>query len=211
MAQQERATATRQGILLAAAHVFEAKGFDAATVADIVEHAQCTKGALYFHFASKEALAEAIAAEQGVWVAAHTRPSERPMQQIVDGSFAFAQALREDVVLRASIRLTVQTAGFDGRTAQGYQMFADAIQGYLKAAHARGLLLHGRGLRAVAECITACVTGTQMVSEALSGHEDLPRRLRLFWRLILPSIVTPEHLAELRLTPPRRRPERVSS
>lgn len=201
---QQRATATRRGILLAAAHVFEAKGFDAATIADIVQHAQCTKGALYFHFPSKEALAEAIAAEQGVWVAAHAVPGEQPVQQVVDGSFAFARALRDDVVLRASIRLTVQTAGFDGRTAQGYRMFADAILAHLRAAHARGLLLEGLRLPAVAECITACVTGTQMVSEALSGHEDLTRRLTLFWRLLLPSVVTPDHLAGLRLTPPRR-------
>lgn len=204
MAQQPRATATRRGILLAAASVFDAKGFDAATIADIVQHAECTKGALYFHFASKEALAEAIAAEQRAWVSQYAEPSDQPVQQIVDGSFAFARALREDVVLRASIRLTVQTAGFDGRTAQGYRMFADAILAHLKAAHARGLLVDGRRLPAVAECITACVTGTQMVSEALSGHQDLTRRLTLFWRLLLPAIVAPEHLADLRLTPPRR-------
>lgn len=57
MAQQERAVRTRRAVLEAAATVFADHGYTAATVADILKTAGVTKGALYFHFDSKEALA----------------------------------------------------------------------------------------------------------------------------------------------------------
>ncbi|WP_426565375.1 ScbR family autoregulator-binding transcription factor [Angustibacter sp. McL0619] len=204
MAQHPRAQATRQGILEAAARVFDEMGYDAATISDVVATAGCTRGALYFHFPSKEAVADAIIAEQGSWLADVGEGTGSPVQVIVDGSYAFAAGLREDVMLRASIRLTVQTGTFDGRTAQAYRVWADAVHRLLRSARAQGHLRQGRGLGAVAECLTASITGIQLTSEALTDRQDLEKRLYLFWRLVLPSVLTAEHLETLRLTPPRR-------
>ncbi|MDX6353778.1 MAG: hypothetical protein QOF98_681, partial [Streptomyces sp.] len=60
MAQQDRALVTRRKILEAAANIFEKDGYRAATITDILKVANVTKGALYFHFASKEELAQAV-------------------------------------------------------------------------------------------------------------------------------------------------------
>jgi AcrR family transcriptional regulator len=204
VAQHLRARATRQSILEAAARVFDESGYDAATISDVVATAGCTKGALYFHFASKEAVADAIIAEQGSWVAGVIEAPGSPVQVVVDGSYAFAAGLREDVLLRASIRLTVQTGTFNGRTAEAYRVWADAVERLLRRAKAQGHLRERRGLAAVAECLTASITGIQLTSEALTDRQDLEKRLSLFWRLVLPSVVTAEHLETLRLTPPRR-------
>ncbi len=55
---QDRAILTRQAILTAAAGVFEERGYRAATISEILARAGVTRGALYFHFPSKEDLAE---------------------------------------------------------------------------------------------------------------------------------------------------------
>ena len=64
MAIQQRAVLTRARVLTAAAEVFARTGFLAASMNDIVDQAGVTKGAVYFHFPSKEALAVAIVEEQ---------------------------------------------------------------------------------------------------------------------------------------------------
>lgn len=64
MARQERAVRTRRAILEAAASVFDERGYEAATIADILTRAGVTKGALYFHFSSKQDLARGVLDEQ---------------------------------------------------------------------------------------------------------------------------------------------------
>ena len=60
MARQERAIRTRQVILEAAGAVFDEHGYAATTISMVLERAAVTKGALYFHFPSKESLAQAV-------------------------------------------------------------------------------------------------------------------------------------------------------
>ncbi len=56
MAVQHRAEETRERILLAAHAVFAGQGYDAASVAAICAHAGVSKGALYHHFPTKQAV-----------------------------------------------------------------------------------------------------------------------------------------------------------
>ncbi len=60
---QERAAWTREGILQAAAETFETRGYLGTSLRDIVTRRDVSKGALYFHFQSKEALAIAVVQE----------------------------------------------------------------------------------------------------------------------------------------------------
>ena len=70
MVRQARSEATRQRIVNAAVELFSDVGYQATGLGDIIERAQLTKGALYYHFDSKEALATAII----------TRPEHVPEQ-----------------------------------------------------------------------------------------------------------------------------------
>jgi AcrR family transcriptional regulator len=54
---------TRQRLLRAAVHVFDRKGYAAASVREIVERAGVTKPALYYHFQSKDGLLAEVLAE----------------------------------------------------------------------------------------------------------------------------------------------------
>ena len=56
----QRSDTTRDQILRAAAHQFAQRPYYAVGLDDILAQAQLTKGAMYFHFRSKHALALAI-------------------------------------------------------------------------------------------------------------------------------------------------------
>lgn len=67
--QAERREATRKRLLEAAGAVFARKGFEGASVLDIVEDAGCSTGALYAHFAGKNDLFLALFDEElASWV-----------------------------------------------------------------------------------------------------------------------------------------------
>ena len=63
MVRQARSEATRKKIINAAVDLFAEVGYQATGLGDIIERAEMTKGALYYHFDSKEALATAIIEE----------------------------------------------------------------------------------------------------------------------------------------------------
>jgi AcrR family transcriptional regulator len=58
--QAERRAATREAILNAGRRLFGERGFAATTMDDIAEQAQVAKGAVYHHFATKEAVFDAV-------------------------------------------------------------------------------------------------------------------------------------------------------
>ena len=63
MVRQARSEATRRKIIDSAVDLINEIGYPAAGLGDIIERAELTKGALYDHFDSKEALATAIIEE----------------------------------------------------------------------------------------------------------------------------------------------------
>jgi AcrR family transcriptional regulator len=58
--QSERRQATQAAILKAAKRLFGERGFAATTIDDVAAAARVAKGAVYHHFATKEALFEAV-------------------------------------------------------------------------------------------------------------------------------------------------------
>ncbi|OZC83846.1 hypothetical protein CH254_23415 [Rhodococcus sp. 06-412-2C] len=57
---QQRAIKTRAGVIAAAEQEFADRGYAGPSINSIIANSTSTKGALYFHFPSKEALAEAV-------------------------------------------------------------------------------------------------------------------------------------------------------
>ena len=76
MVKQVRAARTREALIRAAAEVFAADGYALASLPEISRRAGVSKGALHFHFASKDALAaevEDVAAARVVRLAERCR------------------------------------------------------------------------------------------------------------------------------------------
>ncbi len=60
MKQEEKSMLSKEKILNAAGEVFIQKGFDTATMQDIMEKCGLSKGAIYHHFKSKEEIMQAL-------------------------------------------------------------------------------------------------------------------------------------------------------
>lgn len=114
---QQRAIKTRAAVLDGAATEFAQHGYVGASVNRIIESTTVTKGAMYFHFPSKEAMAEAILdnADAVYTAIAHrwtTDDGVHPFDAIAGMVDDAAQAFAEDIALRAEARLTVETEFF---------------------------------------------------------------------------------------------------
>ena len=105
----KRSDSTREQILRAAAHQFAQRPYYAVGLDDILAEAQLTKGAMYFHFRSKHALALAIVDEQTVRSGAafqelFTRKLSG-LETLIDVSFLIAKADITEDITRAAFNL----------------------------------------------------------------------------------------------------------
>lgn len=201
MAQQDRAIRTRRVILEAAASVFDEQGYDRATIAEVLERAGVTKGALYFHFASKEQLALAVLEEQVVDIA--IEPQKVKLQEFVDAGQVLAFRLRSDPIQRGAARLAVEQGSNHLDRKQSMISWTRFVEGLLAEAQDRGELLDSVIVRETAELFVGAFAGLQMMSQALTNQADLGYRLTVFFQHTLPSIAVPAILAKLNLDPER--------
>ncbi|MFE1177093.1 ScbR family autoregulator-binding transcription factor [Streptomyces sp. NPDC058773] len=197
MAQQDRAIRTRRVILEAAASVFDEQGYDRATIAEVLERAGVTKGALYFHFASKEQLALAVIEEQVVDIA--VQPQTIKLQEFVDSGQVLAFRLRSDPIQRGAARLAVEQGSNHLDRKQSMLSWTRFVEGLLNDARTRGEILESIDVRETAELFVGAFAGLQMMSQALTNRADLSRRLTVFFEHTLPSIAVPAILAKLDL------------
>jgi AcrR family transcriptional regulator len=193
LARQDRAERTRNAILDAAAEVFDERGFDGASLSDILARAGVTKGALYFHFSSKEELARALVSEQ--WVAIDTPdPEAAGLQDVIDMSHALAHSMWRNVRVRAGNRLVTE-ANFASPDATVYQRWIDIVDGLLAKAKQDGDLRQEWDTRDVANWVSAAFLGVQTQSAVLTGRDDVHQRLTIMWRIALPGLVPPRRVA----------------
>ncbi|GGO48575.1 MULTISPECIES: ScbR family autoregulator-binding transcription factor [Streptomyces] len=207
MARQERATRTRQAILVAAGEVFDEVGYEAATISEILKRSGVTKGALYFHFSSKEELAQNVLGEQ---VRALPEVPERDLvlQKSLDESLLLAYLLQReggDAIVRGSVRLTVDQGAPADRLDRlsPMQGWVERNVSMLEKAKAAGELLPHVDLAAAARLLVGAFTGVQVLSNIMTGRSDMPERVIDLYRHLLPSIAVPGVLVQLDFRPER--------
>ncbi|MFJ6752732.1 MULTISPECIES: ScbR family autoregulator-binding transcription factor [unclassified Streptomyces] len=199
MAQQARAIQTRRAILQAAGAVFDERGYDAATIAEILARAGVTKGALYFHFTSKEELARGVLGEalttEGIL------PQESKLQEWVDVGMVMAHRLPRQPLLSAGIRLSVDQRGRDlfGTSWPGWINF---IAGQLEIAKTRGEVLPHIVPEQTALLFVGAWTGVEIVSSAVEKG-DLEQKIASLYDHLLPGIAVPGVLSRLDTAPDR--------
>lgn len=203
-AMQQRAKATREAVLNAAAKVFALRGYTSATIAEILAESGVTKGAAYFHFDSKEDLARAIVNEQLSWMAKQPEAQELGLQASVDLSYKFAEALQSNPVVRASIRLTLERNTFEDRPGEQnpYCGWITQVSNSLEPDVSSGVLRIPAP--DAAYLIVSMLTGTQLVAEALTRRADLIERVHFLWVSILPALVSSSD-SGIDIRPPRSR------
>ncbi|MFB7787094.1 ScbR family autoregulator-binding transcription factor [Streptomyces vinaceus] len=193
-ARQERAEITRQAILDGAAIAFDHFGFGAASLSDVVKHAGVTKGALYFHFQSKEALARTLMDEQ-FQVSEGVPAIEEPgLQTVIDLTHQMAHGLRSNVRIRASIRLVIEFGSFTNPDPTPYNAWIDTVFSCLKPAQDRGDVLPSLDLYDLSTLLVGSFTGIQVTSHVRTGRGDLHARVVDLWNFLLPGIVPADRL-----------------
>ncbi|MEW2319458.1 ScbR family autoregulator-binding transcription factor [Streptomyces bauhiniae] len=202
MTRQMRAIQTRQTILLAAGAVFGERGYGAATITEIIARAGVTKGALYFHFASKEELALGVI---GAQLELDPLPPQRTkIQELVDQGLLFAHRLRNDPLTRASVGLAMDQWSENGESESplhgtSFRTWADRLTLLLTEARGRGELLAHVDAAETAELIAGSFTGVQWMSQILCERRDLTHRVLVMFQHLLPSIAVPQILPTLDL------------
>ncbi|MDG4858284.1 ScbR family autoregulator-binding transcription factor [Streptomyces sp. T-3] len=207
MARQERAIRTRRAILVAAAKVFDEVGYEAATIAEILKRSGLTKGALYFHFTSKEELAQGVLAEQVSSLPA-VPPQELLLQTSLDQSLLLAYLLKRDTgdpIVQGSVRLTVEQGsvkdGLDRRVPM--QEWLDHNARLFRQAQEAGEVLPHVDVDSFVKLLVGAFTGVQVLSNIMTGRTDLTERVADLYRHLIPSIAVPGVLVQLDFAPER--------
>lgn len=103
----ERAEATRGRLVAAARELFGTRGYEATSIEDVLERAGVSKGALYHHFPSKEALFEAVfvAGEQACMqkIAERAMGKTDPLEMMRAGCQAWLDLVMDPAVRRIAL------------------------------------------------------------------------------------------------------------
>ncbi|EOM74783.1 TetR family transcriptional regulator [Rhodococcus rhodnii LMG 5362] len=187
---QDRALATRASILTSAAlHVAE-RGVAATALTDIVSAVGVTKGALYYHFPSKDYLVDAIV-DAGTQAIVHAEKvatdgshTSDPLERMVFFTHIVADLIERGPVLRAACSIaTSDDVPFERRVVL-LNTLGDTFARFAVTASDSGAIAPTVDVDALARVLTAMMFGAHRVH--ITSNEDAALRARLdeFWSLI---------------------------
>lgn len=201
MALQARAEITRRQVMEGAALSFDQLGFGGASLSGILAHANVTKGALYFHFESKEALARAIIEETHRMAAEASaralEESRTPTEVMIRISQYRAEQLMTEPIARAGIRLSLEIGVAESPETKPVVDWADSVAELAQRGIQIGELRSTVDTAALGRILASTFTGIQLVSQAMCGRKDLIGRIVEMWQLFLPTIATEQALPRL--------------
>ncbi len=174
MVRQARSEATRRKIITSAVELFNEIGYPATGLGDIIERAEMTKGALYYHFDSKESLATAII-EEGSANLIHafrsiTESSAPTLESMIHGAFVVADLLSTDKVARSGTQLLRAFGEFNDAAARTYEGWLIEMAARARQAIDEGDLRADLDPGAVGETIVAAMLGAELLSNATYGR-----------------------------------------
>lgn len=203
--RQERAQVTLAAILQAAATVFAESGYARTTLDGVAVEAGVTKGALYFHFASKQALANAVIAEEtrvmregAERILARDLSALETLILLVD---AFTTRVASDVVVAAGIKLTTEELVARLDIEVPYATWGDLYTELFERAIAEGDVTARFAPDMLSRHLISLFTGVYLVSNSLTQRSDLAERVAEMWDILIAGIVPPERLEAVRALP----------
>jgi AcrR family transcriptional regulator len=201
-----RTNHTRADLLAAAAVIFERDGYARAKASDICRAAGVTKGALYFYFSSKKALAaEVLNLQTQEWSRARRQLSvarHSPLQVLVDLGYAVSLRAGPDLTTAGAHRLLFQSPLCEELAGQQIDQWVGVVHDLLLAAESEGELYPDLDLRQAAEAVVTALIGMRVASIAMTDFDDVTRRAATVWRMWIPALAPPEVRRTLRLQPP---------
>ena len=202
MTQQldRRADTTRLQILHAAAHQFARRPYGLVSLDDILADAEVTKGAMYFHFRSKHALASAIVEHWGeigrdaVGEILARRLSG--LETLIDICYFIAVRDIGDETARAGLNLLESIGRTDGLAARVLAEWVVAFTAFARRAVDEGDIVEERDPQGIARLLVSMYLGLRQTGP-LGEPEKYLRDLENMWALVLPGFTKPDRLAYL--------------
>lgn len=174
---QPRAARTKAKILAAAATRFDTEGYALASTNDILADAETTKGAMYFHFSSKEAMAQQLVNDWSTEVhkAFSDASGEPAIGQLTTVFRSLARQLESNTNLRAGLKLTLEPS-IDGAH-QSYMQWVDETSDLVDRAIAAGDISDTAAAHRLAWNLCAGFTGAVQASAVLREDVNLAARI----------------------------------
>ena len=193
MARQVRSEVTRRRLLDAAVQVIGEVGYPAAGRVAIVERAGVTKGALYHHFDSMEALASTIIDEGATTLLGAFRgmcgSSAPALEGLIHGMFAAADAMALDPKARVAAHLVFACCDFNESAVRLRGTWLTEISAQVDRAIAEADLRDDVHPQAISEVVAAAFFGAGALSGSAAADGGPVGRLTRMWALVLPAIV----------------------
>jgi AcrR family transcriptional regulator len=186
--QEERRAATRKAVLDGAARLFAQDGFASTTMDQIAAAAGVAKGAVYHHFASKEALFEAVlvrvSAELSARVAAVAAGSKDFIDAVVTATAAYFAFCAEPPLARIVLKDGPAVLGWERWREIDSQSFAAALPARLEQAMAHGVIA-----RQPAAPLARLIVGAVTEAAVACAASDDPARTGREHALALESLL----------------------
>jgi AcrR family transcriptional regulator len=192
-----RADSTRVQILRAASRQFAHKSYSLVSLDDILADAEVTKGAMYFHFRSKHALASAIIEYR----AAVARGAVNELlalklsglETLIDISYLIAVEDIGDELARAGLNLLESIGRTDGLQASVLGDWVAAFAAITRKAVDEGDIVEHHDPQGIALLLVSMYLGLRQTSN-LAEPERFLRDLQQAWALMLPGIAKPDRI-----------------
>lgn len=194
MVMQARAAATRRRILDAAVTLFAENGYGETGLADVLQRAVVSKGAFYYHFDSKEAVAAAIISEfqeRLIEAVDGHFDSEAPgLEGIISATFTVQCLMSSDLSIKIGHELSQALSQVSMAGARMYSEWTERFAEMVCTVIAAGELSADVDPADASDAIWAGVLGSHLVSAAL--HDNPYVRLARSWRVLLRSLLPRE-------------------
>ncbi|MER6196077.1 helix-turn-helix domain-containing protein [Streptomyces sp. NPDC001586] len=201
--QSDRAKWTYGKILDAAGRQFEQKGYDGASVNEIIRDANVTKGAFYFHFKSKKELAVAIL--ESTFGVDGLVPQEIKLQEVVDTGIILGHKISRDPKIMAALRLSLT---HEAREVYGtpWPEWIKFNTTQLNEAQNRGEVGPDVDTVAQAHQISGTWSGLVLTGHSIYGNLDgLEERVATMYENLMTVIAHPRLLRKIDFSPTRGR------
>lgn len=197
---------TRADLLAAAVVIFERDGYVRAKVSDICRAAGVTKGALYFYFSSKKALAaEVLNRQTQEWGRLRRQLSvarRSPLQVLADLGYAVSLRAGRDLTTAGAHRLLFQSPLCEELAEQQIDQWIGVVCDLLLAAESEGALHPDLDVRQAAAAVMTALIGMRVALITMTDFDDVTQRVATVWRMWIPALAPPDVRRTLRLQPP---------
>jgi AcrR family transcriptional regulator len=192
-----RADTTRLQILRAASRQFARKSYSLVSLDDILADAEVTKGAMYFHFRSKHALASAIIEYR---LAAGRASVDQllarklsGLETLIDITYLVAIEDLGDEIARAGLNLLESVGRTDGLQENVLGQWVTAFAAVAGKAVRDGDITEDCNAESVGGLLVSMYLGLRQTSN-LADPERFLHDLEKMWTLVMPGFVNPDRI-----------------